>query len=293
MADEPKTAWQAPAWLKSLASNAALVVGTAAIVGLVVWFQVSSIVNPPAPIPVNPDVKPVDPTDKNPVTLSYQINGEGEFFAVTDKGVKCAIGDVIDFKARTIGKSITWDWLTEEKFQVRYTADALTFFAARAGVYRLGASTAIKDTATKLTWARVTVGDPAPDPQPKPPDPKPPDPKPPDPPKPITGLRVIFVAESSSNMTKEQLNIWNSTRIADYLNRKTVKTDGRPGWRKWDPDINVSNETETWKQIWAATKGSLGALPALVIVDGVKGEVFPWPPTEQEALDFLKKKGGE
>jgi hypothetical protein len=106
-------------------------------------------------------------------------------------------------------------------------------------------------------------------------------------------FRALFVYESSAPLTKEQLNIWYSTRIAEYLNAKCAKDDGRPGWRKWDKDIDTQHETPTWKAIWAATKPTVTTLPALVIIRGQKGEAVPLPETEEATLTLLKKHGGE
>lgn len=127
---------------------------------------------------------------------------------------------------------------------------------------------------------------PQPPPGPTPPVPDPPTPAP-------AGFRAIFIYESSANLTREQLNILNSTAIADYLNRKTVKTDNRPGWRKWDKDIDVTKETETWRALWEATKPKLGKLPQVLIVTGGEGQLYPLPETEAATLQLLKSKGGE
>lgn len=131
--------------------------------------------------------------------------------------------------------------------------------------------------------------------QPKPgPDP---DPKPP---IPVNGFRVLFVCEKNPTtkeqaLTKEQINIWNSTAIAEYLNAKCAKDEkGRPSWRRWDKDEPGTNETETMRRLWAATKGQWSTLPSLVIVSDQRGEVFPiGNMTEADVLAMLKKYGGE
>ena len=100
------------------------------------------------------------------------------------------------------------------------------------------------------------------------------------------------MAESSANHTAEQAAILASPKIVAYLNDKCVKDGSRPGWRKWDPQVNVDNETELWKKLWAATKPTLGGLPCIVIVAGQKGEVLPLPSTEAATLELLKRYGG-
>ena len=124
-------------------------------------------------------------------------------------------------------------------------------------------------------------------PGPLPPDPIPPDPKPDVKP---TGLRVILVREVQDPLTKEQTNIWNSTKLKDWLDAKVVKDErGRPAWRKWDKDIDVTNETVTMRQLWEATRSKIGQLPAIVIVTDQQGLVFPLPATEQATLELLQK----
>ena len=54
----------------------------------------------------------------------------------------------------------------------------------------------------------------------------------------------------------------------------------------------MTNENDTLKKLWAATKPQLGTLPVIVIVTDQKGEVLPLPATEAETLDLLKRYGG-
>lgn len=164
--------------------------------------------------------------------------------------------------------------------------------ASTPGTYRLLAYTATPDgSLSEPAICLVTIAGPTP---PVPPGPTPPGPNPPPIPVPVSGLRVLFVYESGANLTREQLNILNSTTITDYLNRKTAKdTKGRAEWRKWDKDVDMANETDVWKNLWTSTKPQLGALPALVVVTDQKGQVFPLPATEAETLALLKRYGGE
>lgn len=114
------------------------------------------------------------------------------------------------------------------------------------------------------------------------------------PPGPVSGFRVIFVSESSANHTREQLNILSSTAIAGYLNAKASKDEkGRPAWRRWDKDVDVTNELESWKVFWTNVKPKLGTLPMLVISSDRGIEVLPLPATEADTLTFLKRYGGQ
>lgn len=134
---------------------------------------------------------------------------------------------------------------------------------------------------------------------PKPPEPKPPEPKPPVPPPvpiPASEFRVLFLYESSANLTEEQINIMGSTRIRGYLNRTCVKgADGKtPEYRYWDKDAQLKAKPNAiWEQIWTATKPALPPLPAVVIFNGSKGESFELPATEAATLTLLKSKGGD
>lgn len=149
---------------------------------------------------------------------------------------------------------------------------------------------------------RVVVGDPAPSPTPPaptptptptPPGPNPPPTPTPTPPAPVMGFRVLLVAEPTAKMSRGQLVVLNSTKVVDYLNRKTVKgADGRASWRKFDPDVDVTNELPEWKEIWTATKPTLGQLPVVVLFSGQAGKAYPLPETEAAMLDLLRSYGG-
>lgn len=110
-------------------------------------------------------------------------------------------------------------------------------------------------------------------------------------PTPISGFRVIFVSESGSNMTKEQLNILNSTAIRDYLNKKTAKTGTRSDYRFWDKDVDVSKETDTFKKLWETAKSKIGVLPQMIIFSDQGMVILPLT-NEQDILAILKKYGG-
>lgn len=113
------------------------------------------------------------------------------------------------------------------------------------------------------------------------------------PPGPVTGFRVIFVQERNAKHTNEQALIWNSTRIDEYLNAKAAKDGkGRPAWRRWDQDIDVSNETDDMKALWAVVKPRATALPALAISTDRGVEVVPWPATETATIELLRRYGG-
>lgn len=128
------------------------------------------------------------------------------------------------------------------------------------------------------------------------PPPKPVDPvNPVDPPTPApTGFRVVFAYESSAALTREQLNILNSTQITAFLNANCAKgADGRADWRKWDRDISISSrESATIVELWNAAKPKLGTLPQMIVAVDGKATVMDLPATEQETLAKLKTIAG-
>ncbi len=111
------------------------------------------------------------------------------------------------------------------------------------------------------------------------------------PPVPATGLRVILIYESEDNLSRQQQLTIYGKQVEAYLNRKCK--DGAKGWKRWDKDVNVVNETQVWKDLWAATKPQVTTLPAVLIVTDQSGKVYPLPPTEAALLQLLKQTGGE
>jgi hypothetical protein len=221
------------------------------------------------------------------VTLPAEVKGEP--------------GTFVTVKAETDCAELKWlspDGLALIPPELLKDSRVAVVSTQKAGRYRLYAYGAKGDKASDPAFCTVVVGDAPPvppGPTPVPPGPTPPGPVPPPVPIPATGFRVVFVVEAMDNLTREQLNTLNSTQVREYLNRKCVKdADGKAGWRMWDDDVVITDkETATWKALWSAVKPQLKTLPALVIVNDTKGEVFPLPSTEKETLDLLKKFGGE
>lgn len=221
------------------------------------------------------------------ITLPKEVRGEVGLVIVEAKTTKTAVG-----------------WYSPDSLQI-VPSDFLAkktsalVIASRQGRFRLIAWTGPEGYAETVLVIGVIPRPPDdPDP-PTPPEPKPPDPKPPDPPKPpepLAGLRVIFAYESSANMTREQLNILHSTTINKYLTEKVTRDEtpaGRmPAWQKWDKDQDVRYAPQPMRDLWESSKPLLNSLPALIIANGQKAQVFPLPATEAETLALLKKFGG-
>ena len=110
-------------------------------------------------------------------------------------------------------------------------------------------------------------------------------------PGPVKGLRVIFVYESNSPLTKDQLAVRDSPKIADYLDKHCE--GGKDGWKRWDKDVDTSKADKLWQEIWAEAKPKLGELPQIVIVSGQKGKCYPFPKDPDAGLEFFQKFGGK
>ena len=191
-------------------------------------------------------------------------------------------------KAGTKDAEVThwvWDKRQLPDSQVYVDKSARQLIVGGPGVHYVSCIEVLKGTVTQTDYVVVFEG------LPPPPAPTP-GPGPAPIPAPASGFRVLFVAESNSNLTREQLNILYSTQIISYLNAKTAKDGDGPGWRKYDPQQDVSNEHEVWKRIWTDTKPALGPLPQVVIYVDQKGTAYPLPATEAETLSLLKKFGG-
>lgn len=121
-----------------------------------------------------------------------------------------------------------------------------------------------------------------------PPDVTPVDPVNPPVPAP-TGIRVLLVWESdaSAKLTREQLNILNSTQLVALLNERCIKVNNRPEWRNWDKSsiekTGLDNESPLWQQLWKDTKDKLTNPPQLVIIANNKFTYYPISTTDTEA----------
>jgi hypothetical protein len=142
----------------------------------------------------------------------------------------------------------------------------------------------------------VVVGNVPPQPIPPDPTPVPPDPTP-IPPQPA-GFRVLILEETAERgkLPASQVTALTSTQARAYMNAKTPKgPDGKtPEWRMLDDDhVDVSFLAENWKKaLELARKDSAGKLPWIVVSNGSAGESRPFPATEAELLELLRKYGG-
>jgi hypothetical protein len=138
--------------------------------------------------------------------------------------------------------------------------------------------------------------DPVPPPIPPGPTPEPPTPEPPVPVAWGPLARVIVLYESSLMTGREPIY---SAKVAEALSKACPPdADGRPAWRVWDKDLDVTKEP-TWVDAMAKARAALGAEPGPVLYAfDSAGRVKPVPlppsltPTEAiAAIEGLKATG--
>jgi hypothetical protein len=119
---------------------------------------------------------------------------------------------------------------------------------------------------------------PTPDPGPPTPDPKPPSPVP-------TGIRVLFVKDSTKTLPAPQSSIPDAAAIQTWL--KTTQ-----GWRTIEPTATTLDDA-TLTQVWAAAKPKVTTTPCIVIQYGSKIDILPWPADAPTAVTTLKAYQGK
>lgn len=187
------------------------------------------------------------------------------------------------------------------------TADAPTPRAAPAsgavlsgpaGVYAVTAPAPVRviygPSSITIDW----TGGIDPTPVPVPPTPVPPDPPTPEPPPvpvPAWGplARVIVLYESSLMTGREPIY---ATSVSEALSAACpAGPDGRPSWRVWDKDLDVSKEP-TWVDAMAKAKAALsGPGPVLFAFDDkgrVKEVPLPATMTPAEAVAAIQSLRG-
>lgn len=237
---------------------------------------------PPAPLPA-PKADPIPP----PLAIG------GPLVVPRDRAVRLTAQGI------SAGSGLLWevvplddkdaylDWVssssqdTEQIILVappgRYAVELLVF-SIDAGKPRIKKVKAVLTVQGAIPPPKVDPVEPAPAPKPKDTGP-------------VTGLRVIFVRESSA---KTPLTI-SSAAVRSYLDKKCAKAaNGQPEWRVYDPQQELSaTESPTMKAMWEAAKPKLGTLPQMIVTSDQRGEIHPLPATDAEALTILKTYGGE
>lgn len=110
-------------------------------------------------------------------------------------------------------------------------------------------------------------------------------------PVPDAPLRVILVVDSGKDMTRGQLNALASTHVRGWLDQHCAKdAAGRPAWRQWAPDQDVSNESADWQSVWSDVEPQLKQPPQVVVARGQKAKIYPLPDSADELLKLLEGK---
>lgn len=124
--------------------------------------------------------------------------------------------------------------------------------------------------------------DPAPPPKPKP-DPPGPGPAP-------KGFRVIFVYETSQPLPLAMQQVMFGERVRTYLDAKTIKGGNQAGWRRWDKDVDATNEKDAEvKALWQAARPHVTTVPCVIVAVDGKAEILPLPASEDAALELFRK----
>lgn len=202
-----------------------------------------------------------------------------------------APGDLVILSAKAEG-ALNYSWIlanSDKTFLPVENGTKAVFASGAAGKYIFVLSASDATTLGSVKHV-LTIGQPEPEPDPDPPPPPPPPPPPdPDPaPIPADGFRVLIVYESG-DMTKypiETQMILTGADVREFLKSNCVNEGGTPGFRIYDPDVNIGGDLEVWKQ--AITRPRT-AIPWVVISNGKTGFEGPLPKTPTEFLDLCKK----
>lgn len=132
---------------------------------------------------------------------------------------------------------------------------------------------------------RVVIGNPTPGPGPTPnPGPNPPSPNPS--PIPLAGLRVLVVSERTGTpIPSDQQAILTSALVRQALSRCEKGSNGVPEFRFFDPDVDLSDQPQHWKD---AMKLPRASLPWVIISNGKTGFSGPLPKDVDSFLELLK-----
>lgn len=210
-------------------------------------------------------------------------------FLTAPKTITVRLGEKILIEAKTSAKKVTWKTPIGIDTEAIDGGKRLACWAGE-GTYRLLASIPRGEDVLHSETILIVTG---PRPPPTPPQP-PPDPVPPTPPQPepVKSFRVIFAFETSSTLTAAQTGVIYARDVQNYLNSHCTKESNFSEWRRYDQNVNTSNELPNMKALWAAVQPKLTVLPCLVIEKNGKADILPLPATVADALAVLKSYGG-
>ena len=90
-------------------------------------------------------------------------------------------------------------------------------------------------------------------------------------------------------MTKyslEQQISLSGADVRDFLNQNCVKENGTPGYRMYDPDVDLTNDSPVWKKAMSRARTEI---PWVIISNGNTGFEGPLPKTPTAFLELCKK----
>ncbi len=108
----------------------------------------------------------------------------------------------------------------------------------------------------------------------------------------VTSFRVIYVTESSKNLTQTQNAVINAADTVSYLNSKCTKTNNWPDFRHYDPQTKGEKDYPGLANLWAATKPAITTVPCVIIQVNDKATIEPFPATVADAMTLFRKYGG-
>lgn len=101
--------------------------------------------------------------------------------------------------------------------------------------------------------------------------------------------RVILVYDSAVTPAPELMRTLRSRGLRSFLNGAVLPdSEGRPAWRIWGLDVDVSEEPPDWRDAWSVAAPLLVSLPRLVIFDrdGVPRS-FPLPSSDRAVMKLI------
>lgn len=122
-------------------------------------------------------------------------------------------------------------------------------------------------------------------------------PVPPDPPAPttVTSFRTFIVYEAGQTMSATQNSIIYGKDVEAALNQSMngLAVD-KTGWRRTDKDADPSTMLSGFKDVWAAAKPKITAVPCIVFQVDSKITIEPLPPTIADTTAMIAKyRGGK
>lgn len=113
-------------------------------------------------------------------------------------------------------------------------------------------------------------------------------------PVPPKTLRIIFVLESGATLPVGQQSVVDAKIVRDWVIANTTNDGKQYGWRRYDPDEDVTNESPAMKAIWEAAKPKLTKIPCVVVAADNKIDIVAYPASAAAAVELFKKyKNGE